>query len=288
MDRKAEHKYQAIVDSLGQIPSLPAVVSELIKVINHPRSSADDAARYIEKDIGMAGKVLKLANSSYYGIPNAITNVNSAVVILGFNTVRSIVISASVIKLFPNKSHSAFDRVGFWKHSLETAIIARFLAKKFSFLGVDGENLFTAGLLHDIGKLVFDQVLEQQYQDVIEECQKKEAPMRRVESAQLGIHHGEIGRLLLERWALPESLVMAASGHHLDTEDPQTSEMVIAFADYLSHLRGSGCFENEPVPPLTPTLVSGLRISDSVADLQEAVQSDLDAAQDFFSLIAST
>ena len=145
-------RYQRIVENIRQLPALPAIVSKLISVVNSPDTSAEDAANLIEKDPALTTKVLRLANSAFYGMPRSISSVSSAVVILGFNTLKSLVLSASVVNLFPEKGGaSAFDRVRFWKHSIVCGMAARDIAQ--SIMGVtfmDPQSAFCAGIMHDI------------------------------------------------------------------------------------------------------------------------------------------
>jgi len=289
MDPNIERKYQTVIDGLGQLPSLPAVVSELLKVINHPRSSAEDASKFVEKDMGLAGKVLKLANSSYYGIPNAITNVNSAVVILGFDTIRSLVISASVVRMFPDQKGSRFDRVSFWRHSLETALTARWLARQFGQFHVDPEMLFSAGLLHDIGKLVFDQVLNSEYQNVLKDSSDHSRPLLEVETEQLGLSHADLGGMLMERWSLPEVLCSTVRNHHPSVEEErEPAEALLFLANYLSHKLGSGCIPDEPYQALPEDYaqMTGLTSEENLEALLAQAQAQLDSAAEFFELIS--
>ena len=111
-------RYRSIIGQIDNLPALPAIVTRLIEVVNSPDTSADDAAKLIQKDPALTTKMLRLANSAFYGIPRSISSVSSAVVILGFNTIRSLVLSASVMKMFSSLQRPTIEKDSFWKHSV--------------------------------------------------------------------------------------------------------------------------------------------------------------------------
>jgi putative nucleotidyltransferase with HDIG domain len=289
-----QERFQHIVDSLGQIPALPSVVSRLLQIINNPRANANAAANYIEKDVGLTSKVLKLANSAYYGIPNTINNIHSAVVLLGFDTIRSIVLSASVMKMFPTARNtpSIFDRRSLWKHNLETALIARILARRYSYLGVDSEAMFSAGLLHDIGKLVLHQSIGEEYEELLKKASSTARSLAEIEMEEFGIHHGQLGAMLLEKWAFPESLNQMVKGHHLDSEDIGEQEKLLFLANALSHMNGSGAFEGEVPSEFPPGFFVSLEIAaegeeeNVLEELKAEMAEEIENAEEFFALIS--
>lgn len=291
MDPRHKAKYQRIVEGVGQIPSLPVVVTKLLKVINHPNSSADDAAKFIEKDIGMAGKVLKLANSPYYGIPNTINTVNSAVVILGFNAIKSIVLSTSVVKMFPNRPGSTvFNRVAFWKHCVEVAIFSRFLSLRLPGRNVDPEIAFSAGLLHDIGTMVLDQTLPAEYMETIQAARRDAVPLEIKEAELMGVTHAEISGLLLEKWDIPEALRLPTAFHHEPANCPvdKPTAYLIALANSISHMRGSDYFpEQRHTEGLIAQAIAFLGMKETEEEIKVLCDQEADRAQDFFQLLQS-
>ena len=150
-------RYRRVIENIDNLPSLPAIVTKLLQIVNSADSSADDAAVLIQKDPALTSKMIRLANSAFYGIPRSISSVNSAVVILGFNTIRSLVLSASVMKMFCGPKYQAIDKERFWKHSVVCAMCARIIVRYFMNIRMmDPESAFCAGILHDIGKLIFN------------------------------------------------------------------------------------------------------------------------------------
>lgn len=286
MNPDIELKYLGIIDSLGQIPTLPVVVTQLLKVINHPNSGADNAAAFVEKDIALASKVLKLANSSYYGIPRTITNIKSAIVILGFNAIKSLVLSSSVLKIFEEKGEQTlFDKNAFWNHSVEVAMMAKSLARKVR--GADYDQAFSGGLLHDIGKLILAQYSTRDYQEVLGEVTQGKRPSEVIEQEILGITHCKISGMLLERWGIPEALQIPVSFHDQPTkaEDHVQMAHILHLANYLSYLKGSYTVQGELAPELNSETLESLGFQQTPEELLENISGDLSEVAEFIALI---
>jgi putative nucleotidyltransferase with HDIG domain len=250
MDPRNDGRYHRFIENMDQIPSLPAVVANLIKVVTSAETSAEDAAELIEKDPALTSKVLRLANSAFYGIPRSISSVQSAVVILGFNTLKSIVLSASVMDLFPVKaSGGSFDRQRFWKHSIVCALVAKHIAQNsLNRLYIDPQSAFCAGIMHDIGKLIFELFTPKEYAAVCLRCKQSGSPLVETETGMIGLNHAEIGRILADKWALPLDLEYTIVHHHAPQEANKIIELVslIHLADILAHKLDCGLWENEP------------------------------------------
>ncbi len=151
-----EKKLRFIVDKIQNLPTPPIVFTQITKVINNPDTSAYEIGAIISEDPALTAKVLKLTNSSFYGIPRTITNVKQAIVILGLEAIKSLVISASVFDTFSkNKSLDTEYLENFWRHSLSVAFMSKIIArmKKLPSLQ-EAEIAFSGGLLHDLGKLI--------------------------------------------------------------------------------------------------------------------------------------
>ncbi|MGL1902586.1 MAG: HDOD domain-containing protein [Fibrobacterales bacterium] len=284
-----KERYQQQIDNLDQVSSLPTIISKVLKVVNHPRSAAEDVAWYIEKDIGLASKVLKMANSSYYGIPKTIGSVHSAVVILGFNTLKSIVLSTSVKKLFPDESKVPhFNLKKFWKHSLEVAMISKYLAK-VSSSSLDDEIAFSSGLLHEVGLLVVDQFSPEAFVEVIDMVQKESCTLVTAEERIMGITHLTINKMLFEKWGLPEALSAPIHNHMALNEsiEHRTASYILHLANHISYLRGSFCIEKEPVPPLNEETFEVLGIDQTMDGLMGDIATELENFSEVFSLIYS-
>lgn len=289
MNPDQELKYLNIIDSLGQIPTLPVVVSQLLKVINHPNSGADNAATLVEKDVALASKVLKLANSSYYGIPRTITSIKSAIVILGFSTVKSLVLSSSVLKIFDDNGEGkgAFDKNAFWNHSIEVAMMSKSIARLSRSKGIDGDLAFSGGLLHDIGKLILAQYSGPDYQEVLDAAVLGEKTTQELEKELIGITHCDISSMLLERWGIPESLQIPVKFHYEPREAPEYQELskILYVADHLSGLNESCCIKGEKLLEFDKTILDDLGINKNPKDLLEHIRGDLSEVAEFIALI---
>jgi HD-like signal output (HDOD) protein len=289
---RPDGRYQRIVENIKQLPALPIIVTKLIKVVNSPETSAADAADLIEKDPALTTKVLRLANSAFYGMPRSISSVASAVVILGFNTLKSLVLSASVINMFPNKGPAiAFDRVRFWKHSIVSAMVARTIAQHIMGVTImDPQSAFCAGIMHDIGKLIFELFTPKEYAAVCRRSKEEGTSLVETEAAGLGITHAQIGHILADKWALPLELEAAIVHHH----EPQAAKNIqglvttIHLADGIAHRLNCGLWDEEALPAEWNNARSTLSIDDQdYQRITASLKTEIDKYKDFFSIISA-
>jgi putative nucleotidyltransferase with HDIG domain len=289
MNEDAKKRYQRIIQDLGQIPTMPTIAAKVMQIVNDPHSSAEDVAKFISRDVALTSKVLRLANSAFYGIPRTISSVNSAIVILGFNTIRSLVLSASVLKVFPAKPGLvSFDRKAFWKHSFMVGIASRMLAQAYRRKKlVDMETAFSAGLLHDIGKIILEQYANDDYLPVLKAAKEKGLPLFMVEKSLIGISHADVSGMLVDKWQMPNELRMPIINHHLPLEDKGSQDMacIVHYANHLCHLKGSGCMENETFAPFIKEVEAFLSLGIPEEQLLEELEKHVQEAEPFFSLI---
>ncbi len=289
MNEAVKKRYQKIIQDLGQIPTMPTIAGKVMQIVNDPKSNAEDVARFISKDVALTSKVLRLANSAFYGIPRTISSVNSAIVILGFNTIRSLVLSASVIKIFPAKPGAAsFDRKAFWKHSFVVGMASRMLATHLRRRKlVDLEIAFAGGLLHDVGKLILEQFANQEYMQALKLSKEKALPLFAVEKAILGLNHADVSGMLVDKWQMPNELKFPIVNHHTPLDDQESPEMtaLVHVANHLAHQAGSGCMEGEVFAPLVQECYVRLSLSVDEPTLLKELEGLLKEAEAFFSLI---
>lgn len=287
--RQVSERYRRVIENINSLPSLPAIVTRLIQVVNSPDTSADDATKLIEKDPGLTSKFIRLANSAFYGMPRSVSSISSAVVILGFNVIRSVVLSTSVMKMFSGSERQAINKEAFWKHSIATALAAKEIVRHLMNIKLfDPESAFCAGILHDISKLIFNEYVFQDYAETCAFSRKNKIPLIDAETQVLGINHAEIGRILADKWALPLDLEYALVHHHNPAQAGEITDLVaiVHMADIIAHDIGANLWENEARNPEWNQCRVQLHIDDAVYDRLKANTSDTMAGSaDFLSII---
>ncbi len=220
------------------LPVLPQVATAVLKLVDDPRSSAKDLERAIERDMALATKVLRVANSSYYGTAN-VNSISRAVSVLGLNTVRSLVVSIAYQQMVSGRTQSAlFQRTNFWSHSLGVGITSRVVCKML--MPQKSEEMYLAGIMHDVGMLVLDRFIPADFDRAIKLCKESRIPMHEAENEVLGFNHAQVGGLLAEQWGLSKAISNAITFHHTPEEDDQTQDLtcMIALANTLAHQAG--------------------------------------------------
>lgn len=199
------------VRSIDSLPTLPSVVARVGELVGSPTASAADINNIIRTDIALAARILKLVNSSFYGFPRKISSITHAVVILGFNTVRNVALSAFVLDAFSGRD-LPFGYREFWIHCLGTGVAANSLAKRRGI--ALAEDAFMGGLLHDVGKIVFHAYAGSEYAKVFDRAKERDCLLIDAEQEVLGMTHAEVGALLLDSWHIPDHLVEIVKFHH--------------------------------------------------------------------------
>lgn len=224
-----------IIEAVNDIPALPQVVLRIMQMTEDPDSTAQDINNVLNQDQAMTTRVLRLANSAYYGFARRIASVTDAVVMLGFKTIRSIVIAAAVSDIL-QKSYDgyALEEGELWKHSQACALAARLIARKSRLIQPD--VAYTAGLLHDIGKVILNRYMKEAYHDVVAMVSSQEIPFMIAEEEVLGFNHALVGSRLAEKWSLPPMLVEAIALHH-NPEQCGADQPLVA----ITHLADAIC-----------------------------------------------
>ena len=189
-----------LLAKLHQLPSLPFVLQELIASFNNANLDTVSLAHKIEHDQGLSAKVLRMANSSFYGLSRKVGSIQDAITVLGFDTVRSLVLSAGIIRAFPPTPDNHFDRQVYWQHSYRVAAISKILAKN---LRQGTELAFTAGMFCEIGQIVLDVCIPQQFSELLRQQANSKSSLIELEQTGLGFDHYEIGADLVHIWNFP-------------------------------------------------------------------------------------
>lgn len=192
-----------ILASLHQLPPMPAAVQEVIASFRNADLDSAVLAHKIAQDQGLSVKVLRLANSPFYGLPRRVGSIQDAVVVLGFDCVRSLALSAGMAQAFPPAPWSPFDRQAYWRRSFRVAAFSGALARAFR---LDRQMAFTSGMFHDIGLLVLDLCIPGQFAGLLERQAISGVDLMEIERSVLGFDHAEIGAEVVRRWNFPQEI----------------------------------------------------------------------------------
>ncbi len=233
--KSREARYDYAVSRLNDLPTIPSTLLRIWQMVDSPDCSASDLEKAITMDQALTAKVLRLVNSPYYGVRRKITSCQRAVTLLGFNTIKSLSICVSVISALRSKKGQggALDCPSLWKHSISAAVIAKSLAE-LSKLD-DPDTIFTAGVLHDVGKFVMNLCLSGEYAAVITVAKREGLFIRDVEEKMLGADHTYFGAYLGRKWGFPQQLLSAIENHH-SKEASDSGDLVgaVSLADHLA------------------------------------------------------
>jgi putative nucleotidyltransferase with HDIG domain len=230
----------AFIDQIDYLPPMPRNVTALIQLLSKTDIDVDRVVELIHYDPALTVQVLRLCNSAFFGGMPA-DNLNEAIVRVGYYEILQLVVAVSAATMMRPQQKGYGIEVGeLWKHSITAAIVGRLIASDH---GEDPALVFTACMLHDIGKVALSRCLEFKYDEIIEETKRCQSPMLFVEQKLLGFDHAEVGGRLLERWNFPSELIEAVRYHHNPAAATQHAR-IAAFAhlsNMISCFMGFGC-----------------------------------------------
>jgi HD-like signal output (HDOD) protein len=240
------HPYLSAINSqIESLPALPAIVTKVMAVTANPESTANELMRVILPDQTMCGAILKVANSAFFGIPRGVSTMERAVVVLGFEEIRNIVIGKAIFSSFPKLSKENRNTISlFWEHAFTCGLAAKIIGEH---LHLPPSELFIAGLIHDIGKLAMLMAFPNDYPILRELSNPANADDLTEENTRFATSHDMIGLQLANRWLLPEKLAMAIGYHHSPEKAPHFKEypLIVQVADILSLMYcHSDCIES--------------------------------------------
>ena len=254
------------IEQITNLPTLPEIVSSILRIVNDPETSSKEIARAVSQDPPLSAKILRLANSAFYGMPRSVTSISNAVVLLGTKVIRTIVLSLTVFDMFPGDGHtSLFNRTAFWRHSTSCAFLCRFLAEEmegvFPFYA---EEAFCGGLLHDLGKVVMEQYLHDDFHTALRYAHVKNIPLYNAEIETLGFAHTDVAYWLTSNWDLPASIQLPMVYHHTPSRAYQAKNLVALchFADHLCFKLKLALEEDFAHPELDAECLKDLAISE--------------------------
>jgi putative nucleotidyltransferase with HDIG domain len=271
-----------IIDRVEDLPTLPRTVLRITELVNDPKSSARDLARIITDDQVLAARLLKLVNSSFYGFPQRISTITAAIVLLGFDAMRNLLLTTSVFDIFPNrKKANQIRQEQLWDHSLGCAVGAKILGNHLRYDKV--EELFVSGLLHDIGKIVEMIFMPEAFTRISRLVRNENVLMITAEEKILGYSHADVGRLLAEKWNLPPKLSSVILHHHQPSSAGRFAleAAIVHLADILCRSLNIGYGGDDKMPALDKKAWETLRIS---TELLESMMAEIKREFDDISL----
>lgn len=287
MDRREAKK---VIRQVETLPTLPVIITRILEVVKDERSSAKDLERIISCDQSITSRVLRIANSAYYGFSRKITTIHRAIVILGFQTVQGLALGSSIFETFFRTGRTAyFDRTAFWLHSIACSRCAMTLAQDSGEL--DPEEAFLAGLIHDIGMVVMDYTMHHEYSGILKIAMNQESSLDELERDAWGFDHGEVGAWLGERWGFPEPLLDAIRFHHRVSTHGRRSALlvtVIHLADFCSHTAGLGVTGHGDGAHIEEGALELTRIpKGNLTGLTHKIRAERDQIEAFFSAMSA-
>ncbi|MDX1252967.1 MAG: HDOD domain-containing protein [Gammaproteobacteria bacterium] len=224
---------EQVDDAVERLPSLSLVVTEIMRIIDSGEADIDALEKKIYQDQVLTARILRIANSPFYGFSGKIASAKEACVVLGLYTIRNIAITAAALGAFPpGARQDAHDLLEDWDHAVRTAVTAKVLAGHY---GLEQNLAFTAGLLHDLGRIMLKVSFPEQYSAVMDYQKSSGILFKEAEMAVLGVEHCQAGERLAERWNLPTPIRAAMAHHHAPDEGSHSPVVdLVHIADTLS------------------------------------------------------
>jgi putative nucleotidyltransferase with HDIG domain len=249
MNPQAE-KYEKLANMIAlvngsEISSVRNTITVVIKIMNDPKSTAKDLKDIIQVDPPLTARVLKLANSSYYAPPDKIAEIMKAIIWIGWDAIKEVALSQKVCEIFhEDETVIGYSRTSLWKHSLAVAVFAKMIYRRE--FGRRGENIYAAGLLHDIGIILEDQFCHDEFKHALSKSVNEEKNLTRAEKEIFGYDHADLGNAITDSWKLPKELCVAIANHHnpakvADGFSRMTYTLYVA--DSLSQEKGFGYWD---------------------------------------------
>ncbi len=285
---KIDQKIRDMIRSKDtQLPTLPIFIDKILEIAGKDDTSSKDLAQFIGNDQAISNKILRLANSAYYGMMKEIDSIARAITIIGFNEIISLTIGMSVISTFQKKHlEGILDLDNLWKHSIACGFASKIIAKQIKMNIV--EQIFLNGLLHDMGKILFANYFPDEYRYTLLEAEKEQTHLHCKEKEILGVDHAMLSGMIMEKWHFPDNLVFPSRYHHSPEMCPsryQRSAYVIKLADYLC-LKAEIGKSGTPVIPETGDVKKNLGLNDEdITSCEEELKKQKAKIDEFFKAI---
>ncbi len=275
-----------VFKAVEKMPAFPKSVQQVLALAGDINCPQKELVEVIKNDPVFTIKILRLVNSPFFGLSQEVTSIHHASVYLGLNTLKNVALGLAVIGAIPKKSVAGLDMGAFWLHSLAVASVSRMLGERLGATPDEAGDYFVAGLLHDVGKVVFALYLADEFTEALGLAI---APGKRLYDAErevIGMDHAEIGELLAEKWHLPVELKDAIAHHH-EPEKSVASQLVecVFVGNQISKRLTFGNAGNFEVAPLPERIVKrfGMNLDEIIAEL-DSLDEEVDGARVFIKL----
>lgn len=264
-------KTESVITNVYNLPAISGMMMEISRLLDDPSTNTQALSKIIGKDPGLTTKILSISNSPLYGLPRKVSTIDFAILIIGYQDIKNIVVALSMIESFKNKSDKNMKQEDFWKHSIITGNAAKRISEDLGFR-FSGEA-FVGGLLHDLGIPVIHKYFHSAFNEIIERVEKEKITFLEAEMESLGMDHQEIGHLLSKKWNLPETLGEGIANHHSPEKVSDNRELVavIHLADYMTQKLGIGDFYWDSTFVLDRSIFETLKF-ESEAALDEFIE----------------
>lgn len=235
---------EIMIMTASDLPTIPVVATKVMQLIESEKATAEELAKVVASDPAVAARVLKISNSSFYGCQRQIQTLSHAIVVLGFSTLKSLVVAASVKQVY--KPYGLTEKM-LWEHSFGAGLAARIIAKETR--AANEEEAFLGGLFHDIGKIIMNNMDSQQFQAAMQKCYNDQVSFSEAERQVYSYTHSEVGALVIKKWNFPDILMHAVLKHHTfdfaEDEDAYQVRLacVVGLANMFCHKAGVGMRE---------------------------------------------
>lgn len=260
-------KLEQIIKRVHDLPPLPTSALRVLDLLKRPDTNARDLELVIGQDPALTAGILRQANSAFYGYARRISSLQDAIVILGFKIIQSLAMTAAVAPLLKTPILGyEIEQDGLWKHSILTGIAAKSICKKLKL--PDGDTAFTAGLLHDIGKIVISIYIQQVGSYLVDRVSIAQLSYADLEERVIGFSHATVGGFMAKEWNLPDDLVEGISYHHspLNAQNSIQLACVVHIANALASMLGVGGGVDSFLNPVQQEVLDRLGIKDSDLD----------------------
>ncbi|MFH1194303.1 MAG: HDOD domain-containing protein [bacterium] len=227
-------KSEMVLANIYNLPAMAGVMMEVSRLLDDPSTNTGSLSKMIGRDQGLATKILAIANSPLYGLPRKVSTIDFAILIIGFQDIKNIVIALSMIESFKNKTDKNLDQKEFWQHSVMTGNASKRVAQDLGYRF--GSEAFVAGLLHDLGIPVIHKYFHTSFGSIVNSVKTNGLTFNDAELEHLGLTHMDIGRFLAEKWNLPDNLCEAIQLHHVPsrTQLDEVLAAVVHLVDYMT------------------------------------------------------